>query len=55
MAGDRSLHETYAVDRDYELWVIYFGDDEGVAERYARTCDRLISAERDTNGRWRAG
>jgi len=42
MAGDQSLHETYAVDRDYELWVIYFGDDEGVAKRYARTYDRLI-------------
>jgi len=27
MAGDGSLHETYARDRDFELWVCYWGRD----------------------------
>ena len=42
MAGDNSLHERYANDRDFELWVCYFGDDEGVAARYEGGCDRFF-------------
>jgi hypothetical protein len=43
MAGDRSFHEQYARGRDFELWVYHWGDDPDVADRYRRTCDRLIS------------
>lgn len=42
MAGDQSLHEHYARDRDYELWVCYWGNDPKVADRYRQTCDRLV-------------
>jgi hypothetical protein len=41
MAGDGSLHETYARDRDFELWVCYWGRDPAVAERFRTSCDRL--------------
>lgn len=41
MAGDASLHETYARDRDFELWVCYWGRDPAVAERFRDSCDRL--------------
>lgn len=41
MAGDRSLHEEYAKDRSFDLWVIYYGDDDAVAARYAASADRL--------------
>jgi len=42
MAGDRSLHEEYARDRDFELWVCYYGDDEATAARYRGACDRFF-------------
>lgn len=41
MAGDRSLHVEYAVNRSFELWVIYYGDDDAVAAGYAASADRL--------------
>jgi len=41
MAGDGSLHETYARDRDFELWVCYWGRDPVVAERFRTSCDQL--------------
>lgn len=42
MAGDHSLHEEYAADRDFELWVCYWGDDDAVARRFEQGCDRLF-------------
>lgn len=41
MAGDSSLHVEYAENRSFDLWVIYYGDDDEVAARYAATADRL--------------
>jgi len=41
MAGDRSLHEAIAPDRTYDLWVIYYGDSEETAKRYAASADRF--------------
>lgn len=41
MAGDGSLHEAYARDRDFELWLCYWGSDPAVAERFRGGCDRL--------------
>jgi hypothetical protein len=45
MAGNESLHERFAKDRDFQLWVCYWGGDDEVADRYRKTCDRLISAK----------
>ena len=42
MAGDSSLHEKFASGRKFELWVCYWGDDDTVAARYERSCDRLF-------------
>jgi hypothetical protein len=42
MAGDSSLHEKFAPGRKFELWVCYWGDDDTVAARYERSCDRLF-------------
>jgi hypothetical protein len=41
MAGDRSLHEALVAERAYDLWVIYYGDSDEVATRYAAGCDRF--------------
>ena len=41
MAGNGSLHVEYAENRSFDLWVIYYGDDDAVAARYAATADRL--------------
>jgi hypothetical protein len=41
MVGDGSLHEAYARDRDFELWLCYWGSDPATAERFRKTCDRL--------------
>lgn len=49
MAGDASVHEQYAVDRDFELWVCHWGADEAVAARYRKSCDRLF---RMTGQKW---
>jgi hypothetical protein len=45
MAGDDSLHEAYAVHRDFDLWVCYWGSDDRIAERFAETCDQLFRAK----------
>lgn len=42
MAGDDSLHERYAGNRDFELWVCYYGDNAAVAERFRQGCDRFF-------------
>lgn len=42
MAGDGSVHEGYARNREFELWVCYWGESDVVAERYAQSCDRLF-------------
>lgn len=42
MAGDGSLHERYASNREFELWICYWGESDSVAERYAQSCDRLF-------------
>lgn len=42
MAGDGSIHENYAFDRDFELWVCYWGDDDNIAKRFGESCDRLF-------------
>lgn len=41
MAGDRSLHVEYAENRSFDLWVIYYGDDDALAARYQASADRL--------------
>lgn len=41
MAGDRSLHERIAGDRQFDLWVIYYGESDEVAQRYSGACDRF--------------
>ena len=41
MAGNGSLHVEYAENRNFDLWVIYYGDDDEVAARYAASADRL--------------
>lgn len=41
MAGDASLHERIAQDRQFDLWVVYYGDSEEIAQRYAAGCDRF--------------
>jgi hypothetical protein len=41
-AGDTSLHDYerwYALDRTYDLCVVYYGNDAKVAERYQRDSD----------------
>jgi len=40
MAGDRSLHLSYASNREYELWTIYYGDDPEVFKNYQQSSDR---------------
>jgi hypothetical protein len=44
-AGDDSLHEAYAVGRDFDLWVCYWGSDDKIARRFALTCDQLFCAK----------
>ncbi|CAN7560624.1 hypothetical protein LJR225_004115 [Phenylobacterium sp. LjRoot225] len=41
MAGDRSLHESFVADRAFDLWVVYYGDSEEVAQRYSAGADRF--------------
>ncbi|MFT4091889.1 MAG: hypothetical protein QM645_14260 [Asticcacaulis sp.] len=45
MAGDRSLHHEIASSRDYELWTIYYGDDDGVYDTYRQFSDRSWRAK----------
>src|SRR5437868_14463659 len=41
MAGDKSLHTEYSVDRDFDLWTIYYGDFEHIFTRYRSFSDRI--------------
>jgi hypothetical protein len=41
MAGDQSLHEALASGRDFDLWVVYYGDSDETAQRYAQAADRF--------------
>jgi hypothetical protein len=41
MAGDRSLHGRIAERRNYDLWVIYYGNSDAVAAEYAARVDRF--------------
>ena len=41
-AGDHSLHPHFARHRDFDLWVLYWGDDAKVEAAYAETADKLI-------------
>lgn len=41
--GDKSLHGMWAphADRTYDLWLIYYGNDEARAEQYRGECDQF--------------
>jgi hypothetical protein len=39
--GDNSLHDKYSEDRDFELWAIYWGDNQERAEKIRESLDRL--------------
>lgn len=41
-AGPHSLHEHLAANRDFDLWVFYWGDDEAAARRFEKTADLLV-------------
>lgn len=41
MAGDRSLHPRIAEGREFDLWVVYYGDSDKVAETYQAAADRF--------------
>lgn len=41
-AGDQSLHQRYADSRNFDLWVIYYGQSDAVFEDYQRTADRIF-------------
>jgi hypothetical protein len=41
-AGDQSLHPGFADRRNFDLWVIYFGDSDAVFDRYQRGADRVF-------------
>ena len=45
MAGDNSLHPAYAAGRDFELWVIYYGNDAEICGRYKQNADRIWQAK----------
>jgi hypothetical protein len=42
MAGDRSLHGKIAQRRDFDLWVVYYGDSDAVAAEYQAGADRFF-------------
>lgn len=45
-AGDKSLHPEYAnTYREFDLWIVYFGSDQTVQDRFSETADRLIPAK----------
>lgn len=41
MAGDRSLHTGWCEGRDFDLWVVYYGDSPETAASYQASCDRF--------------
>jgi hypothetical protein len=42
--GDGSLHAEWCTPspRSYDVWVVYYGDDDQIARRYRETCDRYF-------------
>lgn len=44
--GDASLHVAWCdvQDRNYDVWIIYYGRDEDVLKRYSQRCERTIQA-----------
>lgn len=44
-AGDDSLHPEYATDRNYDLWVLYWGSNEEKQREYEATADRVIARQ----------
>ena len=41
-AGDQSQHQRFADSRNFDLWVIYYGQSDAVFEDYQRTADRIF-------------
>jgi len=41
-AGDKSLHQGFADGRNFDLWVVYYGQSDAVFEDYRRTADRIF-------------
>ena len=41
-AGDASLHTALRTGREYDLWVVYYGDDDDKAQQYSCDCDLLL-------------
>ena len=41
MVGDGSLHPEYAQQRDFDLWIIYYGDDAQKEAQYRSDADRF--------------
>jgi hypothetical protein len=41
MAGNNSLHEEYSVDRDFDLWTIYYGNSDELFKCYRSFSDRI--------------
>jgi hypothetical protein len=45
-AGDQSLHECWHFpERNFDLWVIYFGDNDAIAQKYQSRSDRFFRAK----------
>jgi hypothetical protein len=45
MAGDTSLHTTWSANREFDLWVIYYGDTVEIANSYRSDCERFVQAK----------
>ncbi len=45
MAGDGSLHPSWSKGREFDLWVIYYGDSIEVGEAYKANCERFWHAK----------
>lgn len=46
MAGDKSVHENNIKgNRNFDVWVVYYGNDDDVARRYSETADRFWRAK----------
>jgi len=41
-AGDASLHTALQTGREYDLWVVYYGDDDTKAKEFSCNCDLLF-------------
>jgi hypothetical protein len=42
MAGDNSTHLPYCTpNREFDIWVNYFGNNKDISQKYAQNCDRF--------------